>query len=79
MLWIIYFLTVIVAFIIILSIDLYVDCKNYTKFDLFTEIFLSIVPVCNLIMLIYYFVYCKQNSINFQEAITLFFKTLLNK
>lgn len=79
MLWIIYFLTIIITFIIILSVDLYVNCKNYTKFDLFTEITFSITPIINLVMIIYYLVYLKRNNIKFKEVITLFFKTLLNK
>lgn len=79
MLWIIYFLTIIITFIIILSVDLYVNCKNYTKFDLFTEITFSIIPIINLVMIIYYLVYLKQNNIKIKEVITLFFKTLLNK
>ena len=50
MLWIIYFLTIIITFIIILSVDLYVNCKNYTKFDLFTEITFSIIPITDNIL-----------------------------
>ena len=79
MMWIIYFLIVIITFIITISIDLYIDCENYTRFDLFMEIVFSITPVINLVILISYLIYSKRNHIPLKEALTLFFENLSNK